>query len=135
MAKGQGGATHSRRARAANRTHKAPGCTPHDDERSNADANAALHILPAIYAEVSAMRQDLRDVINTQGRWIPLKEAYRRIGVSIDTLRAELKRADAAGETTIFEGIRFRRVGRGEKKPRYTIWAPSIASAREVGRA
>jgi len=74
----------------------------------------------------------LRAALDANGEWLPLKQAVRRLGVGIETLRAVLKEADRAGETTVLEGIRFRRVGRGKQKPRYVIWAPDLATERQA---
>lgn len=85
----------------------------------------------AIRAEVVAMRQDLREAIEAQGQWLPLKQVYRRLGVSIATLRTTITEAAAAGKTTIFEGIRFRNTGHGKQKPRYCVWSPDLGRARK----
>ena len=87
----------------------------------------------AIRAEVIAMRQDLRDVVEAQGQWLPLKQAHRRLGVSIETLRTTITEAVAADSTTIFEGVRFRNTGLGKQKPRYCVWSPDLGRARTAG--
>jgi vacuolar-type H+-ATPase subunit D/Vma8 len=102
-------------------------------ERAAAEGPALAQLVGgqrAILAEVVAMRKDLHQAIEANGEWLTLAQAAKAMRMSTNTLRTAIAEAVAAKQKTIFEGIRFKNLGRGKHKPRYHVWSADLARAR-----
>ena len=89
--------------------------------------------LAAIFTELSSLRVRVEEALaalDARGEYVKVNEAAKRLGINLRTMRAAIKTATAEGRTTVFDGIKFRSVGRGAQRGRYVVWAPDLAKTR-----